>query len=287
MARRYTWPMQKLFNKILVPMDLSARSKSVVSKVVDIAQQYGCSIHFFYSLPASQLAPSGLAGALAVPLDGYYTELESRLRDIEGNARSHAGQRLDVSSSIQFGAWELSISEMVSQEGYDLVIIPWYRRFGGRRKWVADPDRVASGTHAAVMSVPYNRRLTRLYSIVIPVTDFLPVRKLMYGIYIAAEYKTTLKLVGIRNVRTKGKVEYYLQKASSLVQDNADIDVVTDIMEADNIAQAVNQFAMKRSADLVIVNPVTQTKMPGLFSSLFGNILQKHCLPPVLTVTPA
>ena len=288
--RRYTCPMQKLFNKILVPVDFSARSKSAVAKAVDIAEQYDCSIHFFNAIPASQLAASGMPGALealAVSMAGYNKELEYRLTKMEGYARSLANAPIAVSNSIQFGSWELAIIDLVKQEGFDLVIIPRHGRFGRGKKWVADPDHVASRTHAAVMTVPYNRRLTRLYSIVIPITDFLPVRKLMYGIYIASEYRTTLKLIGIRNIRTKGKVEFYHRKASSLVAENADVDVVTDMMDADNIAEAVNQFAMKRSADLVIVNPVTQTKMPGFFSSLFGKILQKHCAPPVLTVTPA
>lgn len=289
MGRLYTCCMQKLFNKIVVPVDFSAGSEAAVAKSVDIAGQYGCSVHLLHCVPVSQLAASGMPGALAVAsltLASYNKELEYRLKKMEGFARGLSSDDIKVTSSFAFGSWEHAMVDLIENEHFDLVVIPQRGKFSGKKKMIADPDHIASRTNVAVITVPANRRLTRLYSIVIPITDFLPVRKLMYGIYIASEYNTTVKLIGIGNDGTKNKVNHYLQMASRLIREHSDVNVVSDLIQAENVAEAVNHFAMSSSADLVIVNPVTQTKMPGLLSSIMGNTLQKNCAPPVLTVSP-
>lgn len=108
----------------------------------------------------------------------------------------------------------------------------------------------------------------------------------MYAIYMASLYNTTIKLLGVENEKTKDKVQYYIQKAFMLIRDNCSIKVQTEIIFCQNVAEAVNEFAMLESADLVILNPGLETSMPGFFSSLFRNIIQRYTGPPVLTINP-
>lgn len=149
-----------------------------------------------------------------------------------------------------------------------------------------NPDTIALKTNIPVITVPANRRLTRLFSIVIPITDFLPTRKLMYGVYIASTYDTVVKLLGIESEKNYHSMQYYLQRAARLIRDNSSVKVVTEVIRSENVAEAVERFTREKHADLLILNPNTQTKMPGFFSSLIGNIIQKYSSPPVLTVTP-
>lgn len=81
-------------------------------------------------------------------------------------------------------------------------------------------------------------------------------------------------------------MQYYLQRAARLIRDNSSVKVVTEVIRSENVAEAVERFTREKHADLLILNPNTQTKMPGFFSSLIGNIIQKYSSPPVLTVTP-
>ncbi len=145
-------------------------------------------------------------------------------------------------------------------------------------------DRIAEKTNIPVITIPLNRTLTGLSTIVIPITDFLPVRKLMYGVYMASGHATTLRLLGVKNKVSKEKVEKYLKRSYQLIHDNSGVPVEIETVIGENVAEAVNEFAMLHSADLVILNPGSQTKMPGFFSSLFGNVIQRYSGPPVLTV---
>ena len=103
--------------------------------------------------------------------------------------------------------------------------------------------------------------------------------------YVASAYNTTIKLLGIESGETKEMVAENLEKAVRFVKDFKHIAVEKEIVSSENIANAVNRFATREAADLVIVNPDSQTKMPGLLSSIFGNTIQKYSIPPVLTVT--
>ncbi len=282
--------MQKLFNKILVPIDFSVKSKVAIDRAVDIAKEYHCSIHLFHVVAGLPFEAVKMAeGHMAIPygIIENKIELEFHLQKLCDSITMLTSDSLDISYSIARGYWDDAIIDLVKQSGFDLVIIGQKGLSITKRKMLLNPDKIASKTNVPVITIPSNRRIIKLYSIVIPITDFLPVKKLMYGIYIATTYKATIKLLGIKNSRTQDQVEYYLKKSKDLVLENCKLNVETDMIRSDNTAEAVNQFAMLQAADLIIVNPGTQTKMPGFLSTMLGNIIQKYATPPVLTINPA
>ncbi|MEO6546705.1 MAG: universal stress protein [Ferruginibacter sp.] len=281
--------MQKLFNKILVPVDFSSKSKNAVEKAVEIARQYDCSIYLLHVAdlaPFALVASGGWSSTMPFQSIDNKSELELKLDNLLNYIHLISADPISVDYKILYGTWDEAIIDFVNQNSFDLVLIGQKRNIIGNRNMLVDPNKVAAKTNIAVITVPDNRRLTRLYSIVIPITDFLPVRKLMYGVYIASVFETTIKLLGIENKKTKDKVQYYIEKAYRLITDNCSVKVEPEIIVSQNVAEAVNQFAMMKYADLVILNPGTETKMPGFFSALLGNIIQKYATPPVLTVNP-
>lgn len=281
--------MQKLFNKILVPVDFSAKSKKAVEKAVGIALDYDCSITLLHVVTTSPLSAVAVAeGHMAIPYNiiDNKTELEFQLEKLAAIARLLSANKIKTDHLVIRGTWDEVIIEMVNQHQFDLVLIGQKGRIFRKRKMMLNPDKIAAKSNIPVITIPSNRRFTRLLSIVIPITDFLPVRKLIYGVYIASKYNTTIKLLGIENEKTNVKVQFYLQKAYQLIQQNSTLKVELDTIVSNNVAEAVSQFAMIHSADLVILNPGAQTKMPGFFSALFGRIVQKYSAPPVLSINP-
>lgn len=282
--------MLKLFNKILVPVDFSAKSKKAVEKAIDIAKQYNCSIHLLHVFTLSPFTAISMAdGHMSIPYDisDHQSELEWELDKLSKRVLLLSGNAVKVTTGIVKGTWDEAIIDLVNEKKFDLVLIG--QRGGGlrKRKMMLNPDKIAAKTNIPVLTVPTNRRLTRLYSIVIPITDFLPVRKIMYGEYIASRYDTTVKLLGVENKKTKDTVQHFMQQAYRLIKDNSTIKVEQETIQSYNVAEAVYQFAMLQSADLVILNPGGQTKMPGFFSTMLGNIIQKYSAPPVLTINPS
>lgn len=281
--------MQKLFNKILVPVDFSSKSKKALEKAIDIAKEYNCAIQLLHVVTISPIAAAAVAeGHMAIPYNiiDNKVELEQHLDKLVAFSNKIADNNVKVDYSIIKGTWDEVIIDFVDQYKFDLVLIGQVGKVFGKRKMILNPDKIASKTNVPVITIPQNRRMVKLYSIVIPITDFLPVRKLIYGVYMASKHNTTLKLLGIENEKTKEKVQDYLKKAFELIIENSNLKVELETIESENVANAVNQYAKSNAVDLVILNPGSQTKMPGFFSNLFGNIIQKYSTPPVLTITP-
>ena len=289
MYRIKTMRMQKLFNKILVPVDFSSKSKMAVEKASDIGKEYNCSIHLLHVVPISPFAAMALTeGPMVIPISGIENKasIEAEFEKLIRTVRLLNGDVVKVDFSILQGTWDEAIIEFTNHNNFDLVLIGQKESLRLKRKMIINPDRIAARANVPVITVPSNKRLTKLFSIVIPITDFLPVRKLMYGVYIASGYDTTIKLLGVENDDNHDKVQHYLQKATQLIKDNSAIKVETETIRSHNVAEAVHQFTRQRHTDLLILNPQTQTRMPGFFASFFGNIIQKYSTPPILTVNP-
>ncbi len=280
--------MQRLFNKIAVPVDFSRRSVRAIDKAVKLANEHHCSITLLHVVTVNPFAAVAVAeGHVGIPyaLINNRKELQFRLDKIAGNI-SPLLNASQIKAEIITGSWDEAIINYVLQHQIDLVLIGQKSAFSGKRKMLLNPDKIAERSNVPVMTVPANRRITKLLSIVIPVTQFLPVRKLMYGILMASTNNAKIKLLAVQNEKTKDNVLYYLQRAYTLIKENSNVAVETDVILSNNVAEAVNEFSRLQQADLVILNPGTQTKMPGFLSSFLGNIIQKYSSPPVLTVNP-
>ncbi len=281
--------MQKLFNKILVPVDFSGKTKIAVEKAITIAKQFNCSIHLLHVVTLEPFAAAAMAeGHTMVPynLPVNKKELDFQLDKICKHINLLSANTIEVNYSIVAGTWNQAIIDFSNEHQIDVILIGQKGQAFRKRKMVLNPDIIASKANIPVITIPSNKRLSQLFCIVIPITDFLPIRKLLYGIYLAGENNTTLKLLGIENEKTSELVQYYLAKSYRLIKDNCTVKVEMETTYNHNVAAAVNEFAKLQSADLIIVNPGAQTKMPGFFSSLLGNIIQKFSIPPVLTVNP-
>ncbi len=281
--------MRKLFNKILVPVDFSKVSEELVNKAIEIAHEYHCSIYLLHVISEVPFAFIGMIQAnmaVSYSVTDNRTEVEYKMKKLVDQMHLSAGESISIQYGIMKGDWLSVIDELVAQHHFDLIIIGQKRKCSQKRTLLVNPDKLAEITNIPVITIPVNRRLTKLFAIVIPITDFLPVNKLMYGIYMASIYNTTIKLLGVANEKTKDKVHYYVQKAFNLLYENTQVKVQTEIMLSQNVAEAVYEFAMLESADLVILNPGTETSMPGFFSAIFRNIIQRYTAPPVLTIAP-
>lgn len=281
--------MQKLFNKILVPVDLSVESVYAIVKAYALAKQYKCSLTLLHVV-----TPAPFDGARYADYHLFHSEqfnllskkIKPKLERLAHTIRENDGVQLQIESAVAIGNWNDVMINFIRNNEIDLVLIGQKKRLYPKRKIVINPDFITSKTNIPVITVPANRSMTGLHSIVIPVTDFLPVRKLIYGVYIASQDKCVIRLLGVQNKKTETCINYYLKKAYQLIHDHCDLQVELETVYNINVADAINQYAKQNSAGLVILNPGSQTKMPGFFSRLWGNIIQKYAIQPVLTINP-
>lgn len=281
--------MQKLFHRILVPVDFSFRSLKAAEKAVATAADYQCSVTLLHVVDRHPFATVALTeGHMHVPYDliDNRQELEFQLAKLVDRSLGKVKSPVSVSTNIVCGQWDDVVIEYVQHNNIDCVMVGQRSRFRRKRHMLLNPDKIADATNIPVITIPVNKKLISLKSIVIPVTDFFPIRKLLYGMYIASHNHATIELLGIEQEQNSEVTEYYLKKSNDWLLQHGVTAKVTKVQHQ-NTAAAVTEFANEHETDLLILNPGLQTTMPGWWSSLLGNIIQKYSLPPVMTVNPA
>ena len=280
--------MSKLFSSILVPIDLSGNSTLPLGKAIDFATEYSCNIHLLTVNPISPLL-SVFEPANELAYEEEFNnkqELNYNLQKIAENIRRMSGNKIEAEATVLQGNRDEVVVSFVRQNKIDLILIGQKGNQLTRRKMKFHPNRIAARTGIPVVTIPANRRITRLLSLVIPVASGFPLRKIQYAICLASKFKTRIQLLGIKNASTEKHLGYFIDEAIRYIKRNSDSLVEWEIVNNGNIAQAVNQFAMLKSTDLIIVNPGTETNMHGYFSGMIGDVIQKFSAPPVMTITP-
>lgn len=279
--------MQKLFNKILVPVDFSMRSKRAVEKAMLLAGEYQCSVTLLHVVSRYPWRSHLIkAGGGKVFIDNR-RETEFRLWKFAKAASRFAGLPAPVINTVvQEGPWNDVMVRYIHAHQIDLVLAPQKKLLPSITGGTFNIDIIASVTNVPVITLPYEKKITRLQTIVIPVTDFLPVRKIMYGIYMAASSNATLQLLQVKNDSSGDTSEHYLYKAYRLIQDNCSVHADIEAASGVSVAAAIEEYMQRKTAGLVIVNPGVQTKLPGLFSRLLGRIMQQQAVAPVMTLSP-
>lgn len=273
----------------MVTVDFSNRSKRAAVKSLLLAEEFRSAVTFIHITDTMPLKTAPAAKRLFSQnyvTPGNLKEIDTRLGKIIRVAVAKTGAKTDVSTVVLSGTWHDRLIDYVNNHVIDLVIISQRGSFSLKSASKFNPDKIAAATNVPVITIPSNRQITRLRSILIPVTDFLPVRKIMYGIYMASANNATLKLLGVENGGNTEKSEYYLYKTYKLIRDNCAVNIELGTIKGNNVAEAVNEYALRSTADLIIVNPGTQTRMAGFFSAFFNNILQKNAAFPVMTISP-
>lgn len=281
--------MQKLFHRILVPVDFSFRSSKAVEKAMVTAAAYQCSVTLLHVVNVHPFATIAMTeGHMHVPYEliDNRAELEFQLARLADKGLRKISSPVSVTTDIVRGQWDDAVIDYVKLHAIDCVMVGQRSRFKTKRHMLFNPDKVAGAANVPVITIPVNKSIIGIKSIVIPVTDFLPIRKLLYGLYIALHNRATIELLGIECEQDSEVTGYYLKKSNEWLLQHGVMAKVT-MVHHKNTAAAVTEFANEHDTDLLILNPGLQTTMPGWWSSLLGNIIQKYSLPPVMTVNPA
>ena len=149
-----------MYERILVPTDGSSVANNAVDHAVDLAEQYGATIHALfvvdpdavsYSLGSEQL------DRLSQGRFGEMEELEARANEatgyVAGVARDHG---VEVVEEIRVGKPYEIIANYADGSDVDLVVIGSHGRSGVRRALLGSvTERVLRSTHRPVLVVDY------------------------------------------------------------------------------------------------------------------------------------
>ena len=95
-------------------------------------------------------------------------------------------------------------------------------------------------------------------------------------------FKSTVYLVSLRN-NEPGQPNI-LSNALEVIQSLSTIPVQSILLEGKNLAKSTLDFSRKINADLIMVNPVKEFRLPGLWNRITNKILSYGSKIPVMTM---
>lgn len=149
---------------------------------------------------------------------------------------------------------------------------PWSRLFNRM-----NIETLAVQLNCPVMNIPATHPATDFKNIILPVTDQLPLRKLHFANFFTDQQPGTIYLVADENCS-------YLQKTKQLLAENTHLQVRMLPLQHKNIAASSISYARQLHADLILVQPGNESRLPGVMNQLFHRFIFSASPIPVMAV---
>jgi hypothetical protein len=267
--------MEKLLNDILVPLALWENADSVIQKAIDTANELQCNLHLLLFTKATETHES--------------IHIKTTIHQLYQ-------PRLDPSLSLKIssreGQAEKLILEYYRKNGIDLILLA--RTKNAFWKIMHPPfyvrvNRLMKKINCPILNItidPNTLAAPSMKNIVLPVGSPMPMRKLLFAIYLAKMSRSTIHLVSATGKYngTPGEETEGLQKAYRLLRENTNLPVECRAMPGENLAEASWNYAKTIKADLILIGPGKESQVSGFLKPLSSRSLFNVSRIAVMTV---
>jgi hypothetical protein len=278
--------MQKLFTKILVPVNFNRNTNWSVDKAVQLANKFDCDILLLHVQPPPSTIPF-LYNAffsdsfIRSPSD----DLEMKIKELEIQYKSKLKQGLMMTSVILVGYWQAVMKDVIIAEHIDLTLIPRSnKRLGSAVIRHININKLSQQTNCPIMTITRNFNANHLENIVVPVFDLLPVRKLTMVTYLSFATSACIYLMGKDDSATTKNGKGYLMRAYQLLNEFGKLNIQCALQGNEDSADSTLAYAKNVNANLIVVNPGKESHLRGWWNKVRGKYLCRESDIPVLTV---
>lgn len=257
--------MSSLFKSILVPVDFSGKTEAAIDQAIELACHNGSTIHLLYNVRPIPAWP-------AFPLFNYFRsaltnhpvaiEATARLKVLKENIeRSLANCKVIIHS--REGNVFRNIQCTAAETNPEIIVISHkkHNKFYSQGNCVC-PNGLASSTGYPVLTLMKDTSDTKIKTIVVPVTHYVPDRKITMAIELAKKYRAAIHLVTMpaQDATDQGSVNAILETYRNLrsVLTNP---IEYHILKGKNMPKAILEYATNFGADLILVNPGPETSI--------------------------
>lgn len=274
----------KLYN-ILVPVNFTAKNKWAIAKAIELANNFDCNIHLVHVLHRNVLPFVPVDISSITPYESYADRLNSfeKLRLMAAQCRQQLCGRGNIEISVLEGRLQKRLSEYVQRYDIDMVVIG-VSRFNFLQRVISSVSisRLARRTNIPVLAVQSGGLICHFKKIILPLHDQIPSERIKLATMLARTFKSTVYLVTLR--KADNATEKILNEALELIQSISTIPVQGIILEGKNLAKTTLEFAKKINADLIMINPLKEFNLPGLWNKVTNKLLTYGSKIPVITV---
>lgn len=282
--------MSSSFKSILIPVDFSINTEVAVKQAIELACTNGSTIHLLHvTKPKSFWKVTRFIDQFkSSPNEYYYTrKAMSKLEDWK-YAIEESSPHCGVETYVRKGIVCDKIREAAKEIKPQLIIIGKNNtdKYFSLFKSVC-PNKLAKSTGYPVLTVMKETLHTKIKIIVVPVGSFIPQRKIDLVTELAKKYRAAIHLVTIPDeiVIDASKKSSFLE-TFRILKNSLTSPIEHHIMEGHNLPKAILEYAECVGADLILVNPGTETKISNLTGKHINDSLTESSKLRVLSIVP-
>ncbi|HVZ57054.1 MAG TPA: universal stress protein [Chitinophagaceae bacterium] len=276
----------KLYN-ILVPVTFSARDKWAIAKAIELANNLHCNMHLVHVLHRPLLPLMPLDRSAVTPYESSSDRHACRMR-LERLKAWYSSQLCGegrIEYSLLEGHPHARLTRYIRQYDIDLVVIG-LSKFNLLQRIISSVSisRLARKTQVPVLAVRSSGLVCHFKKIVLPLHEDLPLRSIKLATSLARSFKSTVYLLSLRRPEDANHPRDILDHALEVIQSLSTIPVQCIFLEGKNLAKSTLEFSRKINADLILVNPVKEFRLPGFWNRLTNKLLSYASRIPVITL---
>ena len=240
----------------MIPVDFSLNTEVAVKKAVELIGSEGTAIHLLHVVRPGKNAKSQFRSWVA----------ERDLLQLKISIE-RAAPHISVKSHVLKGrSVQQTIIECAGMLKPDLIIVGKQKI---HRRWIfsgsVSPGIVARRTNWPVLTVKPGSVANKTRLIVLPILDFLPEKKLEWAVLLARRFKAQVHLlaVGEEAGPKDGMLSPAFLKAYHHLREKLHHPVEYSADSRHNPAKAALSYAELVMADMIVVNPQTESGISG------------------------
>lgn len=250
--------MPIVFDNILIPVDFSLNTEVAIKKAIEMAGSDEALLHLLHVVKPGGRGPEQQFArwSMEKELEKWRENIREKYSSVQ--VRTHVLQGSNVQRMIIESAGLLKP---------DLIVIgknnPPRRWSFFRGVW---PDVIAKQSNCPVLTVKPGSADSRTRIILMPISDFLPERKLEWAIMLAKKYRAQVHLLAMQqDVETKEKaLPYVFLNAYHQLREALHRPIKYSTVGRQSTAKAALDYAELIMADMILMNPETESGMSGL-----------------------
>jgi len=148
-------------------------------------------------------------------------------------------------------------------------------------------DRLSRLSKCPVLTVMNYDNHNKMKTIILPVRDFLPVRKIELLAVFAKIYRARIHVVALQSKIFEHQKEWdVLLETYRVLRNGLNNKIEYLLLKGNNLPRAVADYAAEVNADMLIVNPKKETRISGIFRTDINDVMPKNSGVKILSVVP-
>ena len=251
-----------MFRTILLPVDFEINTEMAVKKALELSGSGQTVIHLFH-VQKPAMPWNSIWGNEISQIDGE-NQIPSKLIQWKRLIEENYPDVKVVADLVYSMKIERSIIEKAKEIKADIIVIGKH----SHHNWLpfmntVFSNNIAKATGYPVLTFKPGSIYTKLRSIVVPVGPEVPQRKVDLIIALKQKFRITIHLVTVISKKQNANKfsGYSLLETYRYLKDIVQCPLDHEVLHGENVAQSAFEYAKSIKADMLLVEPESETKL--------------------------